>query len=91
MAGMKKKLRHRGQKGLTPNQIGHTIQDVREVVIARMRTKGMTAYGLAKAAKAAGGKMTEQTVRNFLRGVDVRSSSLMALLTVLDLEIRPKR
>lgn len=79
-----------GQNRLTPKQLGRRIQVVNDVVARRLKERGMSAYALAKAAREIGGTMTEQTVRNFLAGGNIKSNHLMALLAVLDLEIRPK-
>jgi hypothetical protein len=75
---------------LTPNYLGVRIQNVNEVVARQLKARKMTAYALAKAAREAGGTMTEQTVRNFLAGGNIKSNHLMTLLAVLGLEIRPK-
>lgn len=85
-----KKSSKRTQIRLTPNRLGDRIQDVREVIKQQMDAKRMTAYALAKAAKEAGGTLTEQTVRNFLGGANMMSHNLMALMAALDLEVRPK-
>lgn len=75
---------------MTPKQLGRTIQNVNEVVAKALKARKMSAYALAKEARAIGGTMTEQTVRNFLAGGNIKSNHLMALLAVLKLEIRPK-
>jgi hypothetical protein len=63
---------------------------VHRLLIDRVKAKGFTAYGLAKAVKEAGGTMSEQAVRNFMNGANVRINNLGPLLKVLGLEIRPK-
>jgi hypothetical protein len=89
--GMSKKTGPKGKKSLTQENLGITIQDVHELVKSRMHALGMTPYSLAKKAQALGGKLTEQTVRNFIAGTHgMTSMKFAAVLAALGLEIRPK-
>lgn len=86
-----KQKSRRTPKNLDPKKFRAKIQNVRQIVESRMKAKGWSVYRLAAAAREAGGKMTEQTVRNFLKGSTLRSDHLEVLLAVLDLEVAMKR
>lgn len=76
---------------MTPRILGDKIPDVWKIVTDRMRELGLTPYSVAKLAQQAGGKLTEQTVRNFMAGThDMTSKKFAAVLSALRLEIRPK-
>ena len=65
------------------------MKTVRFIVKARMRELGWTPYRLAKAVR---GKVTQQTVYNFvLMGREMNTKSVAFLLDALGLEIRPRK
>ena len=62
------------------------IQNVREIIVRRMKAKRMTAYALAAISG-----ITQQAIRKYMLGKgDMRGEYLARVLAVLELEIRPK-
>jgi lambda repressor-like predicted transcriptional regulator len=71
---------------LTQVKASSKIQDVRAIVIARAKAKGLTAYRLAKLTG-----ITEQTLLNFLdKTHHMRSDKLGLVFAALELEVKPK-
>lgn len=64
------------------------MKTVRTIVRNQMRELGLKPYDVAKAVR---GKVTSQTVYNFvLHGREMNTKSLAFLLDAIGLEIRPK-
>lgn len=64
------------------------MKNVRTIVKQQMKAKDMNTYELAKAVR---GKVTRQTVYNFvMHGSEMNTKSLAFILEALGLEIRPK-
>jgi hypothetical protein len=61
---------------------------IRDMILQAMEAQGMNPYALARAV---GGKVTAQSVYNFVSGrSDMTSKFVIHLLTAVGLEVRPK-
>lgn len=64
------------------------MQDVRKIIVGQMKKLKLTPYAVAKRAQEAGGKLSEQTVRNFVDGThDMTSDKLAAVLAAVKLKL----
>lgn len=64
------------------------IQNVRQLIVSRMKKRKLTAYALGKMVRT---EMAEQSVREYVSGrSDMRGEKIAVLLAVLGLEVRDK-
>lgn len=70
------------------------MDTIRETIIARAATLGLTAYAIAKSIQEATGSTSPDvgTVRRYMNGVvSLNSRYVSQICDVLGLELRPKR
>jgi hypothetical protein len=85
-----KKKKIATKRGLTRKRKLGRVGAVRKAIVERMTEKGWTPYRLAKAVA---GKMTAQTVYDYLaepQRTKINDEFVGHLLDALELEIRPK-